>query len=470
MNLRTSTWIAAICITGLAISATMLARSQVAGDQLNLLSLGWLLAEEGVWTPYGNPTTGAGVTPGGASSIVVGLPLMVWKHHRAPALLIWLSHLLAFWMLDSWLKRILAPEERLLFALLYWLNPWRIYHSVFLWNPNFLFFFGAAHLSTAYAMRNRPRAWMTFWHLLSIGIVLQLEVVALPLAVATLLWWWKRYIRIHRGGAVAACFVVAVSLVPWALAVAESPELMARQEGFLGFGLLMVYPVYRGAMYWVRYSTLGLSEELFCLDYAYLIGSAWMDRLRPFLLFAKTAVYALTVPLSVWALFKFWKGSGHWWRDSYSGDSDREWLVGVVRWGFIAAILVYCIAPSNIMRWHVLAVFQLAILPPVVVFGQLLANTESVWASRGLRVYVTVTLVVILAVAFGAPMIRCGGDRCGRNAVTMPPLEADHPILDELGIRATCPVEVGVPGGFWFHALPQQPSPNAPDGDERHGI
>ena len=280
------------------------------GTNSTFSRLGWLLAEEGVWTPYGNPTTGAGVTPGGASSIVVGLPLMVWKHHRAPALLIWLSHLLAYWMLDRWLKRILVPEERFLFALLYWLNPWRIYHSVFLWNPNYLFFFGAVHLSTSYEMRDWPRPWMTFWHVLSIGIVLQLEVVALPLAVASMFFWWKGYIQIHWGGALAACVAVAMSLLPWALAVAENPGLMIRQEGFLGFGLLMVYPVYRGAMYWVRYSTLGLSEELFCLDYAYLIGGAWMDRLRPFLQFAKTAVYALTVPLSVWAFYKFWQGSG----------------------------------------------------------------------------------------------------------------------------------------------------------------
>ena len=465
MNLSSPKWIALVLIAGLAISASMLARSQVAGDQLNLLSLGWLLSEKGEWVPYGNPTTGAGVTPGGASSIVVGLPLMVWEHHRAPAVLIWLSHLAAFLMLDSWLKKILTPHERLLFALLFWFNPWRIYHSVFLWNPNYLFFFGAAHLSTAYGMRSRPRFWMTFWHLVSIGVVLQLEVVALPLAVASLFLWWKRYIRVHWGGAAAAIVLVTASLVPWMLAVFEDPSLMAREKGFLGFGLVMVYPVYRGAMYWVRYSSLALSEELFCLDYAYLIGTAAMERFRPVLEIAKTTVYVLSVPLSIWAFFKFWRGSGRWWKTRFEGKTDRDWLVGVVRWSFVAAILVYCIAPSNIMRWHVLAVFHVAILPPVLVFGKLLEQSENRWVRRGFWAYFTAALVVVLAVSVGAPMVRCGGDRCERNAVTMPPLEADHPILDDLSIRATCPVEVGVPGGFWFHALPLEPGPDAPECD-----
>ena len=443
-----------IVVVGLAVSTTMLARSQVAGDQLNLLSLGWLLSEEGEWTPYGNPTTCAGVTPGGASALVVGLPLMVWKHHRAPAVVIWLSHIAAFVMLDSWLKKILSREERLLFALLFWLNPWRIYHSVFLWNPNYLFFFGASHLSTAFGMRSRPRFWMSFAHVLSLGLVLQLEVVALPLAVTTILLSWRRFIRVHWGGAMAAALLIVASLVPWLVAVVENPELMAREKGFLGFGLVAVYPVYRGVMYWIRYSTLGLSEELFCLDYAYLIGSIWMERLRPLLNAFKVSIYAASVPLSVWAFFRFWRGSGRWWRRRWDSTSDRAWLTGVIRWTFLAAILVYCAAPSNIMRWHVLAVFHAAILPPVLVFGKLLAESQSAWVWRGFRIYAAALCIVVVAVALGAPMIRCGGDRCGRNAVTMPALQADHPLLDELGIRSTCPVEVGSPDGFWFHALP----------------
>ncbi|MGH6958963.1 MAG: hypothetical protein ACREE7_00615, partial [Dongiaceae bacterium] len=65
----------ALFAMGLALSAWMVARSQVGGDQLNLLARGWLLVEEGVWVPYGNPTSSGGAQPGGLTSLLVALPL-----------------------------------------------------------------------------------------------------------------------------------------------------------------------------------------------------------------------------------------------------------------------------------------------------------------------------------------------------------------------------------------------------------
>ena len=74
----------ALFVIGLLISLIMLARSQVGGDQFNLLARGWLLADEGVWIQYGNPTSAGGNEPGGLTSLLVGLPLMVWRDYRAP--------------------------------------------------------------------------------------------------------------------------------------------------------------------------------------------------------------------------------------------------------------------------------------------------------------------------------------------------------------------------------------------------
>ena len=36
-----------------------------------------------------------------------------------------------------------------------------------------------------------------------------------------------------------------------------------------------------------------------------------------------------------------------------------------------------------------------------------------------------------------------------------PPLRADHEMLDHLGINATCPYEVDIPGGWWPDVLPE---------------
>src|SRR5262245_59545012 len=84
----------ALFAAGLAIAVLMLVRSQVGGDQLNLLARGWLLAAEGKWIAYGNPMSTGGKAPGGITSLLVGLPLLLWKDHRAASVLVLVSHVL----------------------------------------------------------------------------------------------------------------------------------------------------------------------------------------------------------------------------------------------------------------------------------------------------------------------------------------------------------------------------------------
>src|SRR5438046_30929 len=55
----------AIFALGLGIAVLMVIRSQVGGDQLNLLARGWLLAARGQFIPFGNPMSTGGKAPGG---------------------------------------------------------------------------------------------------------------------------------------------------------------------------------------------------------------------------------------------------------------------------------------------------------------------------------------------------------------------------------------------------------------------
>src|ERR1700681_1151491 len=120
-GLRTVWTLWALFALGLALAVLMVIRSQVGGDQLNLLARGWLLAARGQFIPYGNPMSTGGKAPGGITTVLVGLPLMLWRDHRAPTILVLLFHVAAYWLLDSSLKKFLAPRERVLLALLYWL-------------------------------------------------------------------------------------------------------------------------------------------------------------------------------------------------------------------------------------------------------------------------------------------------------------------------------------------------------------
>ena len=82
----------ALFAVGLLIALGMLARSQVGGDQLDLLARGWLLAVKGRWIAYGNPMSTGGKAPGAITSLLVALPLFLWRDHRAASAFVLVFH------------------------------------------------------------------------------------------------------------------------------------------------------------------------------------------------------------------------------------------------------------------------------------------------------------------------------------------------------------------------------------------
>lgn len=462
-TLRDPRWIALVFAFGLAVSILMVARSQVAGDQLNHLGRGWHLAMEGRWVPFGPPATKGGAQIGGVNGLLVGLPLLVWEDHRAPTAVVLLSHLLAYLLLDRALRRILRPEERLLFALLYWINPWRIFFSGFLWNPNYLLLAGAAHLATARPLARRRRFATSFLHVLTLGLAMQVHAACLMLVVASLLLWWRGYLRLHLGGAVLAGLVVAVSLAPWALAVIAEPGYLPAGEGLPGWGLLTVHPILKGLAHWLRFAGLGLAYPMTCLDFSAL-GGPGLDRLRPFLEAFELVTLVPTVLLAAWANWRLWRGPRRRRRLARfdPAATDRAWLGGYARWVLLAALATFALSPTSISHWYVFPVFHAAVLPLVLAAGALLRTRRAPAVRRMALAYALVMALLAPAFALGAPPYRCGPPRCKGNVYRMPPLRSDHPMLDRLGIRDTCPLVTDDPNGWWPAALQEPGKPWQP--------
>jgi hypothetical protein len=321
---------------GLLLVALLVARSQVGGDQLNLLARGWLLAVHGhmVWT--GNPLSTGGNAPGGLTSLLVGLPLMLWRDHRAATALVALCHLLAYLLLDRTLARILSPQERLCFMLLYWLSPWQLYFAGFLWNPNYLFLGGAIHLATAWRLRGRrpprsasvavdptphgpgtaadaaPSPGASLLHAATLVLGFQIHPSFLLLAAASALLWWRGYIRLHLRAALAGAVLGALPLLPWAVQAAAHPALLtAAHKGFPGRGLLFSLP--RGLYYWLRYSSLAVAGRTSLFDFTEAFGAAANRRLAPPLRALTEIIGPLSVLLPLAA--NLWLAR-RWWRQT----------------------------------------------------------------------------------------------------------------------------------------------------------
>lgn len=445
-------WHLLIFAVGLAISALMVTRSQVTIDQFNLLARGWKLAFEGEWIPYGVWATGGGRHPGGATSLLVGLPLFAWEHHRAPVLLILASHVVAYLLLWSALRRILGSAELLLFAIIYWLSPWRLFFSGFLWNPNFLFVCGALHFFTAWRLRERAAFWPSLAHALGLGIAMQLHLSAFLLVVSSAVLWWRRYLRLHLGAVVAASALIGLSLAPWLLAMIEEPSLLPVSRSSLGHGLFALTPVLQGIVHWLRFAAVGVNRSMACLDFAGVGGPA-MASIQELLPWFRLLLSAPTTLLAGWAHWRLWRRPGGLWRRYRDGDSARSWLYGVLRWSFLGALVVFGLSPVGVTGHGLLSIVHLAVLPVVLALGGLVAGRGSRALPAAVGAYAVLMVALGLALSVGSPAYRCGGPRCLTAHFSVPPLVADHRMFDDLGIRATCELVVGEPTGWWPDGL-----------------
>ena len=446
----------AAVVAGLLISLLMVVRAQAGGDQLNLLARGWLLAERGQLVPYGNPLSSGGDGPGIATTLLMAGPLAVWRDHRSPVVLIWILHLAAFTLLDRRLRAVFTPLERAAFAVVYWLNPWRLEASAFLWNPNFLYFFGALHLATAFDQRERPRFGASFLHLIALGVGAQLHPAMLLLIVASLLLWRRGLVQVHWGGVAAGVAVTLALLVPWWQAVQAEPAIVAAGEGFPFRGLVWVQPLLKGLSYWLRYPSLLINKQSAIFDFTALAGAAVDRFLTPLAkgLVGISGILTLVAVLAANVDFfrrRFAAGARAAFARSQGAD-PRRFVEDYAFWCFVAAVVVFAAAPTTPQSWQAVPLFQAAVVPVVIWLGRRLASPASATvARRGLVAAAAAALAVQLALVAGGPNFRCGG----RGGVTFP-LRASSPMFDQLGLQRTCPWTFDVANEWWPDVLPEE--------------
>jgi len=444
--------LAAMFLAGLAIALVMTARCQVSGDQLNLYARGWILISQHEVVPYGLPTSAGGKSPGSLTSLLAGLPLMVWRDYRAPVLLTLLFHALAYLLLDRLLARTGGIRERVIFALFYWLNPWQLYFAGHLWNANWVGLPGAVHTVTAWRLRERPAFWASCLHCLSIGVCAQLHSSFMILFLATLLLWATRRIRLNLAGAALAVALTGLSVLPWAMAVLENPGLLPGGGGrILGRGLVAKGSLLGGVWYFLRYPSLFFAGRMTAFDFTPALGPAADALLAPLVKAGALAagILSLAVPVlahrRLWPRFvrRFRRGEGR-------ALSGRAWLAGYTATTLAAALAACALSPTSFMLWQGFVILHVAVFPVVIYLAPLLrTRRRGPCVRRWLAVHAAASLVILLAMAFASPMYRQGGRQARAIA-----LRADHPMLHELGIAARCMVPVRPADGWWPDALP----------------
>ena len=404
---RTQWWL--VFGSGFALSIIMAMRSQIGGDQLMLLELGWKFVVNGEWLQYGMPTSAGGRSPGGLMALLMAIPLWIWRDYRSPALFTALLHACAFILLAYTLRSTLTRRGMWLLMLLVWLNPWRMYFSAHIWNANLMFIAAVLHLASAQRMAAHKEAWNSCAQALLIALAMQVHTSAAVLAVLSLLLWWKGMIKVHWGGIACGVILGIASYVPWLLTIHNDPSLTPGDKGFFLRGLIYVFPLVRGILYWIKMSSLFFTSRMEDLNFSSLANDSINTALVWFGL-AVTYLAYLTILPSAWAHWRFVRKLWPSVRQPVACPSNpRAWLRIYIALSMLAAVFCFCISPTTIMFWQVFISIPTAALVVTMTGEGLLGTKLKTKTKLTIKAWSALVIMLLLLQCFGAPIYRCGG-------------------------------------------------------------
>jgi hypothetical protein len=334
-----------------------------------------------------------GNVPGSLSTLVVGVPLVLWDSPWSPMLVIIVCNIAALVLFDKVVKQVFDQPARLLFLVLFWLSPWFLYQHM-LYNPAYLFFCSALHFYTAFHLREKSSFWLTFWHVVSVGLVMQLHYSWPLLVVVSGYLFARGVIKINYWAVAAGFLVLAASLVPYVLDVlaasseATRPEEFSKQR-YIGWGLVNVYPVIKALVYWLRYSSFLFTEKLvngatfdwitssellrFTVQYTY---RGVFHGVRLFTLFFsfKANWYLFKRVRGVWIggllrLFTAAKsegGSGKYYDAQGEAVNDEQWLLLYIAACVVAILISAALSPTVFGYWHLIMLYPFAAMNMLV--------------------------------------------------------------------------------------------------------
>ena len=269
---------------GLFLSYWYATHQIVDGDITQMLDKGYHGFYTGEWSSYGNAASVVGNVPGSLLAFVVGLPLFVVDSPWAPMGFLIFLHAASFFLLDNIVTNIFNSQIRLVFLVIYWLNPWFLFENI-LYNPSYLFFFSALHLWTAFKLKEEKSFIYSFLHVLSIGMAMQLHYSWIILAIMSAVLLYKNTVKVNWYGVVFGFAVIVISLIPYLQEFMQNEAIRSNEgnkdgERYIGWGGVHVYPVLKSFLYWLRYGSFIFTNKLITgADFDWLTTSTLLQQI-----------------------------------------------------------------------------------------------------------------------------------------------------------------------------------------------
>jgi hypothetical protein len=390
---------AVLLLTGVFIQAWLSARSGIGGDQFVLFDLGLDYLEEGALSAVGKGMSGGGFIPGSLLQLLIGLPFSIWLDYRSPLVLVGLFHLAAGVLSLVVLRQAAGERAALIYLVLWWLSPWRLYHSGILWEPVYVILPAALHLWSCWSLRERAGVLASAVLAATLATTFQLHGSFLILVILTVILLVRRLIRIRWEGALIGAAAGSLTLLPTAAAFLEgrlpSP---APTDSFLGYGLVTAVPLLRGFLYWFRLGSLDVGGRLTKVIF---FDGEWAAQ-EP-LGQAVRGGAGLVVVLALASILL--AVAATWWYFRRGGRVEGKsggwrWLRGYCLCAFAALMASCALSPVTIQSWHVLIALPAACLPVAMWIDDLWRPRQR-WLLGVLVLFLLLRLPEILLIGLG---------------------------------------------------------------------
>jgi hypothetical protein len=421
---RRALWLlSALLAVGLALEAWLVSRAWIQGDQAILLDLGLEFLESGQLKPVAKTMSGGASIPGCLLQLLIAGPLAVWPDNRAPGLLIGFLHLAAALILVRTLWQAASPRLALIFTALYWLSPWRLYHSGFVWEPAYVFLPAAAHLWACWKLSQRRSGFASAVLASSLLLALQLHGSAMILLLSTLLLLARRSINLEWRGLLAGTLIGCPPLFPAAIAWAEGRLPIDHPgEGQIGYGFAHIYPLFKALLYWFRLGSLDIGRLRKALP---LGGGDSPDgdsepmvlEAGAYVLLGLSILSALIPIAAAWWYFRSGRavigesGPGPAWLRTYAGTLLVSVIVGAG------------LSPASVQGWHVVIALAAACIPVA-------AWINEVWWPRRRWLRWALVLFFLLRIPEGL-VLGLGHSLYQRERLTVPVPESVLEVIPE---------------------------------------
>lgn len=364
-------WIGIFFTIGLILQIYLSANSWIGGDQIHLLHIGNNFAQSGNLIGFGKITGGAGSNIGALLELFVGIPLMIAQNFRSPMVLIVLLCVLSYFLIAKEIFKIWDYKGVLIFTLIYWLSPVRLYNSGFMWEPSYIFIFSALHFVASYRLHKSKSLLYSILLILSVFLAAQIHNSALILLLSSLFLLIRKQLKLDYRGVLIGGGIVLITLLPTIISIYYNNVPVIRQNslGYLFYSLVNVGPFLKGILYSVKMGGVDVVRQIKEISYTFPGHNILATVL--------SIISILTVGLSIYASYFLYRYSviKKYKAEFETFTSDEKWIHNYALSFFVAVIISSAMSPITLQGWMLVVTLPALMLPVMFFFNRYFDST-----------------------------------------------------------------------------------------------